>query len=882
MAVEPIPAELRVLASRDYAGPSLHADQPAIAMRVAFRAGRDLDLSRQPGVRDFFVAALGRFAPPSLSEPGKLQATQMLAEVALALQATVSTAETWFTVLAEAQRGQFTVVFAQRDPAVGLVAGRIAASAIDLVLRRAASGVVQEPLDPAMLRQQFRKAVDVHNLGANGQHLVDELTRRGIPWRRIEPGDMTVVAGHGHRRQRLRETLFDTQPRMGGELATAKHITSSILADAGIPVPAHFLVRSEARAVAAADRLGYPVVVKPNYTDRGVSVHVNVPDAAHVRIAFADAARHGPVLVQQFIPGHDYRLTVLRGRMLAATQRLPAYVRGDGRSTLQQLIETENRNPRRSKDYVARMMQVIKIDDDLANQLALRGLTLESVPAAGVVVPLHGMANLSAGGEPIDVTARVHPDNRALVERAVRIVGLTIAGVDFLCPDITRSYRDVGGAICEVNPGPGLRVHLASPGAPDVVGPIVDHLFPQRSNGRIPTAAITGTNGKTTTSRMVASMLRQAGHCVGLATTVGVDIGGEEVARGDLAGPPGARIVFGDPTVTAAVLETARGGIIHRGLAFDSCEVSAVLNVGDDHIGLDGIETREAMAAVKGVVLKAARQLAVLNAEDPLCLSLRETGRARETCLFALDPENGALRAHVGAGRMAVTVEGQGEEASIVLYRNGARAPVIALAHVPAAFAGRAAFNVANALAAVGTGIGLGLDIDTIARGLAGFRPDHAMSRGRCTFVEGLPFRLLLDYAHNPEGIAAILDFAAGEAAGGRRTLIMSSCAGNRSDAHLIASGAAAAAGGFDTYVCTSGLPRQRKAAEVAALLARGLTGAGVAAERIRAAESEVEAVRMVAAEARPGDFVVALCADADRVLRTLAGMRGGATAAAG
>ena len=517
-------------------------------------------------------------------------------------------------------------------------------------------------------------------------------------------------------------------------------------------------------------------------------------------------------------------------------------------------------------------MDPATVDDDLLNQLRNQELSLDSVPEMGTVVRLHGAANLAMGGVPIDVTKEMHPDNRSMFIRAARVLGLEMAGVDFLTRDISRSFREIGGGICEVNAIPGLRVHVAAPGSPDVVSPIVDHLFPNGADGRIPIVAITGTNGKTTTSRMVAAMLEEADHCVGLATTDGVTIGRAEVASFDLAGAPGAAMVLHDPAVTAAVLETARGGLIRSGMGFDRCDVAAVLNVADDHLGFDGVRTRIEMATVKSIVAKSARCAVVLNADDPLCVAMGNLARAKTLWWFSQDPTNELLLTHVSRGRPAITLADRNGDQMVVAWSDGVARNLMKVADIPCTFGGRAQFNVANAMAAIAIGLAMELGDAAVTRALFTFAADKTRSSGRCNFVEGWPFRILVDYAHNPAGVEALCRFVSTEPVSGRKWLILTSF-GNRLDSHFHQV-AAAAAGLFDRYICTSNGPRNRSVAEIAGLLSQGLANSGVDPIAISQASSEEDALERAIAEARKGDLIVILSANARSLMRKLEQLR--------
>ena len=864
-------ASVRILDLAAYSGPSIHADRPAMKLDIEFATAADTRAADIDGLFEFLANALA--LPLSSFEVRLANADlpHLIGNLALTLHGAVLPTANWFAVTQLEGGNIVRIVHSHADPLLGAIAGRTAVAWVGAFLPGPQGGA-RATVSPERARARFFADAAPCHLGANGKLIVAEAMRRGIPWRRVIAGDMTVRLGQGVRQKWLCETLIGGQSKLGNDIATKKHLANRLLSIAGLPVPRQVAVSDLGSAIEAAKSIGYPVVLKPAATDRGVGVHVGVRDEPALRQAFSDTHRHGLVLVEQHIAGADYRILVLDGRVLAATRRMQASVAGDGTQTIRQLIEQENRSPRRVDGYVAHLLQRIPVDDDLLNQLRNQELSLDSVPEMGTVVRLHGAANLAMGGVPIDVTKEMHPDNRSMFIRAARVLGLEMAGVDFLTRDISRSFREIGGGICEVNAIPGLRVHVAAPGSPDVVSPIVDHLFPNGGDGRIPIVAITGTNGKTTTSRMVAAMLEEADHCVGLATTDGVTIGRAEVASFDLAGAPGAAMVLHDPAVTAAVLETARGGLIRSGMGFDRCDVAAVLNVADDHLGFDGVRTRIEMATVKSIVAKSARCAVVLNADDPLCVAMGNLARAKTLWWFSQDPTNELLLTHVSRGRPAITLADRNGDQMVVAWSDGVARNLMKVADIPCTFGGRAQFNVANAMAAIAIGLAMELGDAAVTRALFTFAADKTRSSGRCNFVEGWPFRILVDYAHNPAGVEALCRFVSTEPVSGRKWLILTSF-GNRLDSHFHQV-AAAAAGLFDRYICTSNGPRNRSVAEIAGLLSQGLANSGVDPIAISQASSEEDALERAIAEARKGDLIVILSANARSLMRKLEQLR--------
>lgn len=544
---------------------------------------------------------------------------------------------------------------------------------------------------------------------------------RGIP---LVQRDGLIQLGWGRHSRRLDSSFTDATGVIATRLARQKIQTSRRLAENALPVPAGAQVATLEAARQVAKQLGWPVVVKPASEDQGRGVAPDLRDEAAFEAAFATAQALSPgaVIVEKHIEGADYRLLVVGGRLRMATRRIPAGVTGDGQHSLQALVEQANADPRRGHDKRS-LLLCLHLDDPEARRcLAEQALSHTSVPAAGRFVYLRKTANISTGGTAEDVTAQLHPDNRLLAERAARIIGLDIAGVDFLCPDITRSWREVGGAICEVNAQPGFRVHWLGDPQRDINGEIVDWLM-QGGDGRIPTAAITGTNGKSTTARMLHHIWQASGRTCGVTTTAGTWVGEALISRDNLSGLPGARLLLDDPAVEAAVLELPRKGLLVFGHPCDAYDVAALLNVQDDHIGADGIDTLEQMAALKAEVLERARHAVVINADDPLCLAMRSRATCSRHLLVSRTAHSPALQAHLAVGGEGVFVQPHAGQPWIVLAEGARQTPLLALAAIPATLAGQLPYNEQNALFAVALAWAQGIEPATIARALAAAQP---------------------------------------------------------------------------------------------------------------------------------------------------------------
>ena len=471
-------------------------------------------------------------------------------------------------------------------------------------------------------RDEYIRFAQRRALGPSTASLVKAAEERNIPWLRLNEQSL-VQLGHGKYQQRIQATVTGRTSHIAVELASDKEETNKILANCGLPVPRQELVRSAERAVRAARRLGYPVVTKPYDGNHGRGISIGLTTRRSARGVCGGSAHSASVIVETYLQGDDHRLLVINGELIAATRRTPGRVIGDGRHTIRELVDIVNQDPRRGIGH-EKVMTRLELDTQADTMLLRQGLTAESVPPAGQAVPLRSTANLSTGGTATDVTDVIHPDNRDMAVRAVTAIGLDVGGVDFLCPDITESYKTVGGGICEVNAAPGFRMHVApSEGTPrDAAGPVIDMLFPRGSSARVPIALITGTNGKTTTSRMLAHIAKMAGYTPGLTTTDGIYIDGQRTVEGDMTGPVAARMVLADAQIDIAVLEIARGGLLRAGMGVPNTNVSAVLNVQADHLGLKGIDTLEQLAEVKRVVVEVATDCAVLNADDGLVLKM--------------------------------------------------------------------------------------------------------------------------------------------------------------------------------------------------------------------------------------------------------------------
>ena len=648
------------------------------------------------------------------------------------------------------------VQFAMRceAPTVGMAAWDMAAISCTLF--------TADTLEPAALTEQLKQVAIryarflefVHGMSLDPMtlDLLRTASRRKLPWYRFAPPHRLVQIGQGRHGRRLHETLIDTTDYVAVRLASNKAATHQLLRRMGFPQPVQHLVHTAEHAAQAAALIGFPVVVKPWRGSKGQGVSVGVATASQVEQAYRAALKidNGGVIIESVIHGDDHRLLVVDNKLLAAARRLPAMVTGDGKSTVTELLTELNRDPRRGIGY-QKLMQIVDIDQETLDVLAAQHCTLDTIPAAGRRVLLRRTANIARGATAIDATAIMHPDNIRLAEDVARVVGLDVAGIDFLTPDIRRSWRDVGGGIIEVNPNPGLRPHwLDNPEQRDLSGPIFDLLLRESPPARIPTVGISGSIGKTTTCRMVAHIVAASGRRVGLTTTQGAYIGDRTLKSGDCAGGIPATDLLLDPAVEAGVFEIARGSLIRSGLALDRLDVGAVLNVLDNHLGLDGITTRTDLAKIKRLVVENADEMAVLNADDPLCLAMREHVRSRRLCLYSCNPQHPALVVHDKAGGCTVTLSNTDAGLFITLREGGQTLGAMDARDIPATVGGIAQGKAVNAAFAIAIAHGMGLSFATASTALRSFVSNHSTNPGRLNFIKDLPFTALIDWTDGP------------------------------------------------------------------------------------------------------------------------------------
>lgn len=713
-------------------------------------------------------------------------------------------------------------------------------------------------------------------------HLARAARELGVPVHRIDQaGSQLLQLGHGCRLRRFHETITDQTP-LFAQVASNKESLHRLLEHSGCPLPAQRAVASLEEALAAAERIGWPVVLKPAQGGKGRGVWVGLanPQAlaraweANASGAAATYAQPLRQIVQETLSGHDHRLLVVEGRLFAAARRVPAELTSDGRRSLREQIAAINADPDRGVGY-ERILNRVPIDERLERLLAEQGLSLDAVPPAGARVLLSRAANLSQGGTAIDCTAAVHPDNRLLAEDVARLLGADAVGLDFISRDIGASWRDGGTWLLEANLSPGLRPHLVADPRTDLCRRIVTRWMGDGARGRIPIALITGSVGKTTTTRMLAHVLRGTGLRVGLTSSTGAELDGHTILSGDLAGGRPAVQMLQDRRVEALVAEIARGGILKSGLGIERADVAGILNVLDNHIGTDGIRSREDLARIKGIVALTADRLLVLNVDDPLVLAMG-AGRPPDTvALVGRSPGSAAWQAHRSAGHVAVSYDTTAD-GPITLHHGGQILLSLPLREIPASDDGSIATIAPAAAFTAALAHGLGLGPAEILAGLRGFGLEAGHRRGRFEAVITEPWRIVLCKGAAPQAMAALADYArAATATGPRgRRLLLCSAPDDRPDDFLREVGRATR--GFDVVICAAWDARRGRAPhEVPALLAEGARSLGPDGPMVLVAGVESEAVAVLAGQIQPGDFCVVSTVESDMMRqRLLAALR--------
>jgi len=895
---------LRILETRVLRGPNYWAREPVVRMLVDLGVLEEYPSDKIPGFNDALIALLPTLEDHacSLGRRGgfitRLRdgtwAGHVAEHLALEFQILAGTDVRHGKTRGAGPVGQYNCIYEYRQEQVGLEAGRMA---VGLVNHLVAPDDPEVFFDFAPELERLIRIAERQAFGPSTQALIDEAVSRDIPFIRLDRHSL-VQFGHGIHQQRIRATMTSRTSAIGVDVASDKSLTNQLLDSAGLPVPRAEVVTTDEAAVGAARRLGFPCVVKPLDGNHGRGVHLDLRSEETVRAAFHGAlreSRSGDVIVETYVVGNDYRCLVIGGKVAAIAQRVPASVSGNGEHTVRQLVDIANADPRRGIGH-EKVLTRIKVDEAAETLVRAQGFGLDDVLPAGASVKLALTGNMSTGGTSIDRTIEAHPDNVEIAETAAQIVGLDVAGIDFVCPDIASPVRETGGAIVEVNAAPGFRMHThPTEGEPQYVArPVIDSLFPAGSSARIPIIAVTGTNGKTTTVRMITHILKLMGRRVGMTSTDGIVVDGRLIRKGDMSGPKSAQMVLQNPTVDTAVFEVARGGILREGLGYDRNDVAVVTNVSGDHLGLGGITSIGQLANVKGVIVEAVPRsgTAVLNADDPLVYRM---GRhcAGRVVLFSMATAKGEdgfdrVDGHTSRGGAAFVLEPSTEGELIVLRLGSRTMPVLYTHLIPATFGGRARMNVANALAAAAAAWAAGAHLHDIRQGLRTFTTSFFQAPGRLNLLEVAGVRVVIDYCHNVDGMRQLADFVGrmmvepqtkagriGAAKGGARTgraIGVLGIPGDRRNEDQREYGAIAA-GAFDEIIVREdknlrGRPPGEAASNVVEGIRAARTAGSARATRADKVLDEMAAVRTALRRAVPGDLVVCCVDDAIAVYR--------------
>jgi cyanophycin synthetase len=748
------------------------------------------------------------------------------------------------------KQGEYYVVFDYMEEEAGVYAAKAAFKLVEAI-------VIGQKYSLEEDVQKLREIREDTRLGPSTGSIVEEAAKRGIPFIRLNKQSL-VQLGYGIHQKRIRATIASTTSTIAVDIAGDKEETKNLLSAAEIPVPKGIILYSDDTVQEALDQVGFPFVIKPIDGNHGKGATTNITTLEQAEKALEAARVYGRnVICEKYITGFDFRVLVINYKFICAALRTPAAVTGDGEHTIKWLIDETNKDSRRGYGH-EKVLTQITIDSFTNKMLDDKGYTLETVPAKNELVILKPTANLSTGGTSTDVTDEVHPVNVFMAERIAKIIGLDICGIDIMASDLRTPVSENGGAVLEVNAAPGFRMHVEpSEGLPkNVAEPLVDMLYPKGTNGRIPIIAITGTNGKTTTSRLIAHICKTVGHKVGLTTSDGVYIQNQLLMQGDCTGPRSAEFVLKDPTIDFAVLESARGGILKNGLAFSNCDIAVITNVTEDHIGLGGINTLEQMAKVKAVVAETVfpHGFTVLNADDDLVYEMKNN-LACNIALFSMDENNVRIKKHCAKGGMAAVFE----NGYVTLMKGCWKIRVEKVTDVPITYSGKATHNIMNTLAAIlACYLFRNIKLEDIRLALHTFIPSPSQTPGRLNLFQFKHFKFLVDFAHNPAGLELLCDFVNKFEDTPKVGII--SGTGDRRDDDIKEIGRISARNFDEIIIRQDKNLRGRTSEEIINLLIEGINESSTKDIPVTTVANERDAIMHAYNNAKPGSIVTIMC----------------------
>ncbi|HHX23748.1 MAG TPA: cyanophycin synthetase [Thermoanaerobacterales bacterium] len=845
---------MEIVEMRAIEGPNIYSSKPVIKVLVDVKDLDNISTRDIPGFNQTLLSYLPGLSKHhcSFDEPGGFLTRlkegtyfpHVLEHISIELL-NMSGQDVAFGKARRLQGSLYTIIFGYKEKTSALRAGRMAVKLVKVILKG-------QPVNMGQWISELKDMLIKGMLGPSTQAIYSEVLKMGIPVTRVGEGSF-LIFGYGKYQKRIQATISQNTSCLGVDIACDKELSKELLSIYKIPVPYGKIVDKEQDAILAAKDIGYPVVIKPKNGNQGKGVSLNLKNSGEVLDAYKLAKAYGQeIIVEKHIPGRHYRILVVNGRFCCASERKPAHVVGDGVSTIAHLIDKTNKDPLRG-EYHEKPLTKIKVDPITLKVLDRYGYNLETVPNHGEIVYLRENGNLSTGGTAMDVTQKVCPENRELSERVASIIGLDIVGIDITTKHISIPVEKSHGAIIEVNAAPGIRMHLhPSKGkSQPAAKAIADMLFPKGAPV-FPLAAVTGTNGKTTTVRMLSHILKTNGLKVGMTTTDGTYIDSRLIIKGDCSGPESARAVLLDPGVEAAVLEVARGGLIRAGLAYQHADVGIITNITEDHLGQDGINTIEDMVFVKSLVAEQVKTsgYAVLNADDPMMVEVIKRIKG-SIILFSDQEDNIILRKHLAQGGKGVYVK----NGTIYLEQEGIYQSIGRVKDMPSTLKGRARHNIQNALAATAGVWGLNIPPRIISRALKNFRCDEKHNPGRMNIITIDNIKIMLDYAHNVKSMEAIINTC--RLLRPSRIVGVIASPGNRRDQDIINLGYTAGKGFHRLIIKEDISLRGRKPGQVASLLERGALDAGLKQDKINVVLNEMDAIAESIAGAREGDLIV-------------------------